>query len=113
MIIGKINIPQAVLLAPMEDVTDISFRLVCKKMGADIVYTEFVNSEGLVRRSKQASRKMTFLEQERPFGIQLYGGGEESMTGASRMAEELQPDRSEEHTSELQSPCNLVCRLLL
>ncbi|TLY32434.1 MAG: tRNA dihydrouridine synthase DusB [Ignavibacteria bacterium] len=92
MIIGKINIPQAILLAPMEDVTDISFRLICKRLGADIVYTEFVNSEGLVRKSKQAKRKMTFIEQERPFGIQLYGGGEESMTGAARMAEELQPD---------------------
>ena len=92
MKIGKINIPKAILLAPMENVTDIPFRLVCKQMGADIVYTEFVNSEGLVRHSKKTKQKMMFLPEERPFGIQIYGGGEESMGEAARMAEELQPD---------------------
>jgi tRNA-dihydrouridine synthase B len=92
MQIGKINISQAVLLAPMEDVTDVSFRLICKRLGADIVYTEFVNSEGLVRQSVKTKQKMFFLEDERPFGIQLYGGGEESMETAAKMAEELQPD---------------------
>ncbi|TAK53063.1 MAG: tRNA dihydrouridine synthase DusB [Bacteroidetes bacterium] len=92
MIIGQINIQHAVLLAPMEDVTDISFRLVCKRLGADIVYTEFVNSEGLVRNSEKTKRKMMFLEEERPFGIQLYGGSECSMESAAKMAEELQPD---------------------
>ena len=64
MIIGNINIPNAILLAPMEDVTDISFRLVCKQLGADIVYTEFVNSEGLIRNSEKTKRKMAFLEEE-------------------------------------------------
>jgi tRNA-dihydrouridine synthase B len=92
MQIGKININQAVLLAPMEDVTDIPFRLICKRLGADIVYTEFVNSEGLVRNSEKTKKKMFFLEEERPFGIQIYGGVEESMAGAARMAEALQPD---------------------
>lgn len=92
MQIGKININKAILLAPMEDVTDISFRLICKRLGADIVYTEFVNSEGLVRNSEKTKRKMTFLEEERPFGIQIYGGVEESMAGAARIAEALQPD---------------------
>src|SRR5712671_5597525 len=92
MQIGKINIPNAILLAPMEDVTDIPFRLVCKKLGADIVYTEFVNSEGLIRNSEKTKRKMMFLEAERPFGIQIYGGGESSMEAAARMAEGLQPD---------------------
>ena len=92
MNIGKINIEQAVLLAPMEDVTDIPFRLICKKLGADIMYTEFVNSEGLVRNSKKTKLKMTFRESERTFGIQIYGGNESSMEGAARMAEELQPD---------------------
>ncbi|MBI3189035.1 MAG: tRNA dihydrouridine synthase DusB [Ignavibacteriales bacterium] len=92
MKIGQIDIPNAVLLAPMEDVTDISFRLVCKRLGADIVYTEFVNSEGLIRNSEKTKRKMMFLEEERPFGIQLYGGSECSMESAAKMAEELQPD---------------------
>lgn len=92
MQIGKINIDQAILLAPMEDVTDIPFRLVCKTLGADIVYTEFVNAEGLVRSSTKTKQKMTFLEEERPFGIQIYGGSESSMEGAARMAEELRPD---------------------
>jgi tRNA-dihydrouridine synthase B len=92
MQIGKINIPQAILLAPMEDVTDIPFRLVCKKLGADVMYTEFVNSEGLVRSSEKTKRKMMFLEEERTFGIQIYGGDNQSMSGAARMAEELHPD---------------------
>src|SRR5437867_3764086 len=92
MQIGKINISRPILLAPMEDVTDISFRLICKRLGADILYTEFVNSEGLVRNSEKTKRKMVFLPEERPFGIQIYGGEERSMGGAARLAEELQPD---------------------
>src|SRR5258706_8961768 len=92
MIIGKTDISQAILLAPMEDVTDIPFRLICKRLGADVMYTEFVNAEGLVRSSTRTKRKMEFLEEERPFGIQIYGGAEESMAGAARMAEELNPD---------------------
>ena len=92
MKIGKIDISQGVLLAPMENVTDISFRLVCKRLGADITYTEFVNCEGLVRNSKKTALKMRFLEAERPFGIQIYGGQESSMGGAAQMAEALQPD---------------------
>lgn len=90
--IGKYEIDSAVLLAPMEDVTDIPFRLICKRLGADIMYTEFVNAEGLVRQSEKTRRKMFFLDEERPFGIQIYGGRENSMEGAARMAEELQPD---------------------
>ncbi len=92
MKIGNINIDKAVLLAPMEDVTSIPFRLICKKLGADILYTEFVNAEGLVRKSKKTKQKMFFLPEERPFGIQIYGGQETSMEGAAKMAEELQPD---------------------
>lgn len=92
MRIGQLNIDKPVLLAPMEDVTDIPFRLICKRMGADVVFTEFVNAEGLVRRSEKTHRKMVFLEEERPFGIQIYGGLESSMGGAARMAESLQPD---------------------
>ena len=92
MKIGKIDISQGVLLAPMENVTDISFRLVCKRLGADITYTEFVNCEGLVRNSKKTALKMRFLEEERPFGIQIYGGTESSMGGAAEMAAALSPD---------------------
>ncbi|HUN66260.1 MAG TPA: tRNA dihydrouridine synthase DusB [Bacteroidota bacterium] len=92
MRIGNIDIDKPVILAPMEDVTDISFRLVCKELGADIMYTEFVNSEGLIRASRKTMRKMMFLEEERPFGIQLYGGAEQSMETAAGMAGELRPD---------------------
>lgn len=92
MQIGKINIDRPIALAPMEDVTDQPFRLVCKRLGADIVYTEFVNSEGLVRESAKTMQKMEFREEERPFGIQLYGGEESSMEGAAVIAESYRPD---------------------
>lgn len=92
MIIGSINIEKPLLLAPMEGVTDLPFRLICKKLGADIVYTEFVNSEGLIRNSLKTQKKMEFLEEERPFGIQIYGGNPDSMQKAAQMAEELHPD---------------------
>ncbi len=82
----------AVLLAPMEDVTDIAFRLICKRLGADVTFTEFVNAEGLVRDSERTKQKMIFSDEERPFGIQIYGGNEESMEGAARMAEAFGPD---------------------
>lgn len=92
MTIGKLNIDQGLLLAPMEDVTDLPFRLICKRLGADIVYTEFVNSEGLVRGSEKTKKKMLFWEEERPLGIQIYGGDPSSMAGAARLAESFQPD---------------------
>ncbi len=89
---GKIEIENAVLLAPMEDVTDISFRLICRELGADIVYTEFVNSEGLVRQSERTHKKLEIIEEERTVGIQIYGSGIESMVAAAKIAEEKQPD---------------------
>lgn len=92
MRIGNVNIDKGILLAPMEDVTDLPFRVICKRMGADIVYTEFVNSEGLVRGSEKTKKKMTFWEEERPFGIQIYGGEIASMEGAAQMAESFNPD---------------------
>ncbi len=92
MQIGNIKIPNAVMLAPMEDVTDIAFRLICRHLGADLVYTEFINSEGLVRDSWKTRQKMFFLPEERPIGIQIYGNVEESMEKAARLAEELHPD---------------------
>ncbi|HTR80903.1 MAG TPA: tRNA dihydrouridine synthase DusB [Bacteroidota bacterium] len=92
MKIAHIEIPNPILLAPMEDVTDLPFRLICKRLGADIVYTEFVNSEGLVRNSEKTKKKMFFSEEERPFGIQIYGGEELSMEGAAKIADGLNPD---------------------
>jgi tRNA-dihydrouridine synthase B len=92
MRIGTIDIDRPIALAPMEDVTDQPFRLVCKRLGADIVYTEFVNSEGLVRDSAKTLRKMEFCEEERPFGIQIYGGEESSMERAAAIAESYNPD---------------------
>jgi tRNA-dihydrouridine synthase B len=92
MKIGSIEIHNGILLAPMEDVTDLPFRVICKRLGADIVYTEFVNSEGLVRGSEKTKRKMLFWEEERPFGIQIYGGEPSSMHGAAQLAESFNPD---------------------
>lgn len=92
MRIGSIDINRAIVLAPMEDVTDLPFRTICKRLGADIVYTEFVNSEGLVRDSGKTKQKMMFAEEERPFGIQIYGGEETSMESAAAIAEGLRPD---------------------
>lgn len=90
--IGKIEIDKAILLAPMEDVTDVSFRLVCKELGADIVYTEFVNSEGLVRANERTHQKLKIIDEERPVGIQIYGGNIDSMVGAAKIAEAENPD---------------------
>jgi tRNA-dihydrouridine synthase B len=92
MRIGNITIDKGILLAPMEDVTDLPFRVICKRLGADVVYTEFVNSEGLVRGSKKTAQKMVFWEEERPFGIQIYGGEVASMEGAAHLAESFSPD---------------------
>ena len=92
MKIGNINIDKPLLLAPMEDVTDVPFRLICKKLGADIMYSEFVNSDGLAHNSKKTFEKMMFMEVERPFGIQIYGGEESAMEGAAKLAQSLNPD---------------------
>ena len=92
MNIGAIQIEKPIALAPMEDVTDLPFRLVCKRLGADLVYTEFVNSEGLIRDSAKTRDKMKFLDEERPFGIQIYGAEEASMEQAAAIAESLSPD---------------------
>jgi len=93
MKIGKIQLPdKAVLLAPMEDVTDSPFRQMCKLKGADVVYTEFISSEALIRESDKSQHKMVFEEMERPFGIQIFGGREEVMEGAAKIAEANNPD---------------------
>ncbi|MEX2600415.1 MAG: tRNA dihydrouridine synthase DusB [Balneolaceae bacterium] len=81
-----------VLLAPMEDVTDSPFRQICRGMGAGIVYTEFISSEAIIRDSDIALHKMHFEEEERPFGIQIFGGREEAMEGAAKVAAHNNPD---------------------
>lgn len=81
-----------IVLAPMEDVTDLAFRLVCKRRGADVVYTEFVSSEGLIRDIKKAIQKLKILDEERPIGIQIYGNRVESMIEAAKIAAAAGPD---------------------
>lgn len=80
------------LLAPMEDVTDSPFRTLCRKRGANIVYTEFISSEAIIRDADQAMHKMDFSKEERPFGVQIFGGREEAMEGAAKIAESNDPD---------------------
>ena len=92
MNIGNINIDQPIALAPMEDVTDTAFRLICKKLGADIVYTEFTSSEAIIRDIPKALDKIRVIDQERPVGIQLFGGVEASMGQATKKAESFNPD---------------------
>lgn len=90
--IGKNEFDRALLLAPMEDVTDPSFRLICKRLGADFLFTEFVNSEGLRRGSEKTKQKLNFFEEERPIGIQIYGADISAMVEAAKIAEEKNPD---------------------
>ena len=79
-------------LAPMEDVTDPAFRMLCKRYGADRVYTEFVNADALVRDVASTTRKLTIHEEERPVAIQIYGREPESMADAARIVEQAKPD---------------------
>ena len=81
-----------VFLAPMEDVTDIGFRLLCKRFGASMVYTEFVSAEALVRSIKSTVSKLTIKDEERPVGIQIYGRDVAAMVEAAKIVEEAKPD---------------------
>ena len=93
MNIDDITLPEKPLfLAPMEDVTDSPFRQICREKGADIVFTEFISSEALIRDSEIALHKMSFDESERPFGVQIFGGREEAMHGAAKVALNNNPD---------------------
>lgn len=88
MKIGNINLGEKpVLLAPMEDVTDASFRIVCKKFGADMVYTEFIPSDGLIRDAAKAIAKMKTSDDEAPIAIQIYGNDPDAMVEAAKMAD--------------------------
>ena len=93
MKIGNIEFgPHPVFLAPMEDVTDIGFRLLCKRFGASMVYTEFISAEALVRSIQSTVNKLTISDEERPVGIQLYGRDVTSMVEAARIVEQAHPD---------------------
>ncbi|MBI35290.1 MAG: tRNA dihydrouridine synthase DusB [Flavobacteriales bacterium] len=91
--IGNINLGEfPLLLAPMEDVSDPPFRALCKKQGADMMYTEFISSEGLIRDAEKSVQKLDIYDFERPIGIQIFGGNMESMIEATRIVEQADPD---------------------
>ncbi len=91
--IGNIELGEfPLLLAPMEDVSDPPFRAVCKKNGADLMYTEFISSEGLIRDAAKSIKKLDIFEYERPIGIQLFGSNIDSMREAARIANAADPD---------------------
>lgn len=93
MKIGNIEFSENPLfLAPMEDVTDMNFRLLCKRFGADMVYTEFVSSDALIRRVNKTEAKMAVCDKERPVAIQIYGREVSSMVEAAKICEEYNPD---------------------
>jgi nifR3 family TIM-barrel protein len=91
--IGNITLPEfPLLLAPMEDVSDPPFRAVCKKNGADLMYTEFISTEGLIRDALKSRQKLDIFEEERPVGIQIFGGDEEAMAISAGIVETVNPN---------------------
>ncbi len=91
--IGNIQLPDCpLLLAPMEDVSDPPFRAVCKENGADLMYTEFISSEGLIRDAIKSRRKLDIFDYERPIGIQIFGGDEDSLSLAAKIVDVTNPD---------------------
>ncbi|RKS00974.1 tRNA dihydrouridine synthase DusB [Flavobacterium sp. 102] len=91
--IGNILLPDfPLLLAPMEDVSDPPFRRLCKLHGADLMYSEFISSEGLIRDAMKSRMKLDIFDYERPVGIQIFGGDEEAMEMSSRIVDAVQPD---------------------
>jgi tRNA-dihydrouridine synthase B len=91
--IGKIALPDfPLLLAPMEDVSDPPFRAVCKEHGADLMFTEFISSEGLIRDAIKSRQKLDIFDEERPVGIQIFGGDEEAMAISARIVDTVNPD---------------------
>ena len=91
--IGDIEIPDfPLLLAPMEDVSDPPFRALCKEMGADVVYTEFISSEGLIRNAQKSVIKLDIFEKERPVGIKIFGANLDSMLQSIDIVESVNPD---------------------
>ena len=92
VILGDLVLDRPLLLAPMEDVSDMPFRIMCRKLGADMVYTEFISSEGLVRDIRACLEKMRIDEGERPVGIQIFGSEVDVMVEAARIAESARPE---------------------
>ena len=93
MNIGSVSLPNfPLLLAPMEDVSDPPFRILCKRNGADIMYTEFISSEGLIRDAVKSLQKLDIYEKERPVGIQIFGSNIDSMLRAVEIVEKTKPD---------------------
>ncbi len=91
--IGNIQLGEfPILLAPMEDVSDPPFRYVCKQYGADLMYTEFISSEGLIRHARKSLQKLDIFDYERPIGIQMFGGEEDAMVQSAKIIETVQPD---------------------
>lgn len=91
--IGKIELPDCpLIMAPMEDITDSPFRAICKMYGADLLISEFISSEGLIRDADKSVNKMTFEESERPIGIQIFGHDEESLKRSAEIAASRNPD---------------------
>lgn len=90
--VGNLRISQGVFLAPMEDITDMPFRGICRDFGADMVFTEFVSSEGLRRNILKSHIKISFQDSERPLGIQIFGNNSESLMAAAQIAQENKPD---------------------
>ena len=91
--IGNIELPEfPLLLAPMEDVSDPPFRKLCKMHGADLMYSEFISSEGLIRDAIKSRKKLDIFDYERPIGIQIFGGDEEAMAMSARIVETVEPD---------------------
>jgi len=93
VLIDKIALPDfPLLLAPMEDVSDPPFRAVCKDNGADLMYTEFISSEGLIRDAIKSRKKLDIFDYERPVGIQIFGGDEEAMALSAKIVDVVNPD---------------------
>ncbi|GEM56396.1 tRNA dihydrouridine synthase DusB [Flavobacterium branchiophilum NBRC 15030 = ATCC 35035] len=91
--IGSIELPEfPLLLAPMEDVSDPPFRRLCKRHGADLMYSEFISSEGLIRDAIKSKMKLDIFDYERPIGIQIFGGDEEAMALSSKIVSAVNPD---------------------
>ena len=97
-----------ILLAPMEDVTDPAFRLMCKKFGADMVYTEFVSSDALIRAVSKTAQKLSISDEERPVAIQIYGKDTETMVEAAKSSRKRSRSRNASEYSE--DAGNYPCR---
>jgi tRNA-dihydrouridine synthase len=93
MNIANIILPQfPLLLAPMEDVSDPPFRRICKEQGADLLFTEFISSEGLIRKAIKCRKRLNIFENEKPVGIQIFGGDEDSLAMAASIVDAAAPD---------------------